>query len=192
MITENRASPIEGICAHLAPGLYAHPLWRSLVLSTKYQSASCLETSLHYILKRLRHERTQSWPWAHEQDLLVLNIPADPKRLRARGFDHAAFFAKAVRHILVPWADVSHSLAKRRATSSNALLPATAVRRANIHQAFVCDQPITKPVLLVDDVCTTGATLEEGVRALRAAGCPRVYVFTMTMAQETAVSHAYK
>jgi competence protein ComFC len=61
----------------------------------------------------------------------------------------------------------------------NAALPTDETRQANVHGIFSVQQRISEPVLLVDDVLTTGATAEEAARALRLSGAPEVHVFVM-------------
>lgn len=187
-MSEEQTEAPKGAEGLLAIGWYAYPLWRKLLTALKYQSAWCLEEAFVSILKRLRQERRATWPWAQETYLLIVPIPADPKRVRVRGFDHTQFLARLVQRVLVPWAEMSPVLQKTKKTFSNARLPADARRQLNIQGAFSCMQPITKPVLLIDDIFTTGATLEEGIRALRVAGCPRVFVLTFARS-ETAHDH---
>lgn len=53
-------------------------------------------------------------------------------------------------------------------------------RLRNLTGSFLCDERITTPVILVDDVLTTGATVAAVSEALRAAGAPGVYAVTAT------------
>ena len=53
-----------------------------------------------------------------------------------------------------------------------------AQRRKNLHGAFAAAARISTPVLLIDDVYTTGSTTETCAGALRAAGAPEVFVLT--------------
>jgi predicted amidophosphoribosyltransferase len=47
-------------------------------------------------------------------------------------------------------------------------------RKANLVEAFACEAPPEGPVIIVDDIVTTGATLAEAARALRVAGVGEV------------------
>ena len=109
--------------------------------------------------------------------MLITAIPADARRKRERGFDHASVLADVVQEILVPWGERKDLLWRKRMTLTNAKLPPDATRSANVADSFQSFGKITVPVLLVDDVITTGATAAEAARILLAAGAPEVHVF---------------
>lgn len=102
---------------------------------------------------------------------LVTELPLHPARRRERGFDQAALLAAGLAaEIGVPW--VPGVLERTRATRAQARLDGTA-RRANLAGALRVANPAMlegRKVLVVDDVITTGATLEAGLSALGACG----------------------
>lgn len=105
---------------------------------------------------------------------LVVPVPLHRSRKRARGFNQAAELAK---HLGVP---VAHALRRVRATPSQTDLPA-ARRHANVRGAFALARraPVSgATVVVVDDVSTTGATLEACARILREAGAKEVRALT--------------
>ena len=101
---------------------------------------------------------------------LVVAVPLHRLRRRERGYDQAAALAAAfARHAGSP---VVAALARTRATAQQARLSAAA-RRANVGAAFAAVEPALvrgRRVALVDDVVTTGATVQAAADALAAAG----------------------
>jgi ComF family protein len=108
-------------------------------------------------------------------DTVLVCVPLAPKRLRWRGFNQAQAIAKEL-------ADIWHipiepdCLARTRETKIQADLAQTE-RRENIKGAFICRNNTrikNKSVLLVDDVVTTGATMEECARVLSKNGAAKI------------------
>lgn len=100
----------------------------------------------------------------------VIPVPLSATRLRERGYNHAAEIA---RHLVPRKLDLA--LCERsRDTPPQMELP-LAERRRNVRGAFRCTRALAgASVAVVDDVMTTGATLDEVARALKAAGAARV------------------
>ena len=114
---------------------------------------------------------------------LILPVPLHPHRLRQRGFNQALLLARVCffehRALIHPGV-----LQRHRAT-----LPQTGLggplRRRNLQGAFSLIQPQmvkNKKILLVDDVFTTGSTVQECARILRRAGADRIEIFTLARA----------
>lgn len=108
---------------------------------------------------------------------LVVPVPGDRRRLRRRGVDHALLLATAVASALGRRAVVRPGLHRARWTRPQAGLSDTE-RRANLEGAIAWRLgPLGgTPVVLVDDVLTTGATARACRAALAAAGAGRVVV----------------
>jgi predicted amidophosphoribosyltransferase len=104
--------------------------------------------------------------------VVLCPVPSARAAVRARGHDHAWRLASAAARALTaagPPADVARLLAPARRTHDQAGLK-TAQRAANLRGALVARRVVSSPVVVVDDVVTTGATLVEAARALRAGG----------------------
>jgi ComF family protein len=105
----------------------------------------------------------------------VVPVPLHPSRRRARGFNQAADLA---RYLEKP---VRHALRRSRATPPQTGLPA-ARRHRNVRHAFVITRAglalAGTTVVVVDDVSTTGATLDACARTLKDAGVKEVRALT--------------
>jgi ComF family protein len=116
----------------------------------------------------------------------LIPVPLARARERERGFNQAALLARRVGGTLgIPirprW------LARVRSTPPQSDLSA-AERRANVRDAFRASARVAgRHVLVVDDILTTGATLDACARALRAAGARRVGALTVARVVHAAV-----
>jgi ComF family protein len=116
----------------------------------------------------------------------LIPVPRARARARERGFNQAALLARRIgRRLEIPVR--SHWLARVRSTRPQSDLSA-AERRANVRDAFRASARVAgRHVLVVDDVLTTGATLDACARALRAAGARRVGALTVARVVHAAV-----
>ncbi|MDP2809831.1 MAG: ComF family protein [Rhodocyclaceae bacterium] len=104
---------------------------------------------------------------------LILPVPLSAARLAQRGFNQALELARPLARALGAPLEISH-IHRRRDTAPQASLP-WKERTKNMRHAFECEIDLTgKTVVLVDDVMTTGATLDELARTLKAHGAVRV------------------
>ena len=104
-------------------------------------------------------------------------VPVGPRRRRQRGYDQARLLAEAACRL---WDVRAEELLRKPVDNSpQSEIKDPAARRANVLGAYrVCCQADLlrgKRVLLVDDILTTGSTLSECARMLKAAGTLRVY-----------------
>lgn len=109
------------------------------------------------------------------REFVIVPVPLAEKRLRWRGFNQADIIARELGHLLdVPAA--TNCLARIAETKNQADL-GQVERLTNIKGAFACanNAPFkNKPVFIVDDVVTTGATINECARVLSRAGAAKV------------------
>jgi ComF family protein len=144
-----------------------------LVHALKYDGLSALAEPMGQSLAPALVE------WGITPDLLV-PVPLHSSRERRRGFNQAALLARSLgERVDVPVA--GRLLRRTRATSPQVRTAGAAARRANVAGAFAVAEQSRVPgrtVLLVDDVCTTGATLRACADALRTAGARTVYALT--------------
>lgn len=145
---------------------------RATIHYLKYRHARQLAEPLGELMARYWQEN----PLPAE---VIVPVPLHPSRLRRRGYNQAALLAWALgRRIGLPVDE--DALCRVRATASQMRLKG-ADRRRNVENAFHCptDRLRGCRVLLVDDVCTTGATLEACADALREGGARQVWALTL-------------
>ncbi|MGE5138685.1 MAG: ComF family protein [Rudaea sp.] len=117
---------------------------------------------------------------------VIAAVPLAPARQRERGYNQAELLARALatstRHPYV------QGLYRTRETADQVGKNA-AERHANVRGAFRADAGAfrKKCVLLIDDVCTTGATLDACAVALQAQGVEKVYGLTVARPRERVV-----
>ena len=115
---------------------------------------------------------------------LVIPVPLHNSRLRQRGYNQSDFFAQGLAEGLgIPW---SNELLKRVKATATQTKKSKSARIKNVQNAF-CATFTTElheqHVLLVDDVITTGATLEACGMAILAAGGKRISVATLAVTE---------
>lgn len=104
----------------------------------------------------------------------LVPVPLHPQRLRERGFNQAEVLARQLA-TLTRRPVTSHLLTRTRATTRQQTLDAD-TRKGNLQGAFSINKAIVPPahVILIDDVITTGSTIQEIAVTLKAAGVRRI------------------
>lgn len=117
------------------------------------------------------------------QNAILIPVPLEKSKLKNRGYNQAQELAKELSKILEVNV-ISGNLIKTRKTLSQKDLSAKE-RQENIKGAFLVKNPIevkNKKIFLVDDVYTTGSTMEECANVLKKAGA--IQVWGITIARE--------
>lgn len=161
----------------VAPYLYEGGIMDA-IHQVKYTGKTYLTKSLGTLLAASARER-----FGNTEGMLMMPVPLHPKRLRERGFNQSLVLARAIAPLLETRIDF---LSLRRVKYTQ---PQTGLkrdeRRRNVKGAFgVTGSPDLKgkTVILVDDVATTGNTLNECARVLKKAGCERVFCLVLARA----------
>ncbi len=105
----------------------------------------------------------------------LAGVPLHPKRLKERGYNQSALLAAGLAVRLGLPVDCS-SLVRCKYILPQARTTSAAERRRNLRGAFGC-RPLTpgRQILLIDDVATSGATLDACAEAAKAAGAESVW-----------------
>jgi ComF family protein len=170
----------EATGAHLVALRYEHPV-DEMIRRLKYHGAIAHARVLGVLLAQCALQRGAVLP------KLLVPVPLHPARLRERGFNQAAALARyAGRMLDIPYA--RYAVRRTRNTPSQTSLD-MGERRRNVHGAFALGGARhlrrlldAGHVAIVDDVMTTGSTVEELRGVLLAAGLSRVDVWAVARA----------
>jgi ComF family protein len=157
-----------------APYLYEGGIMTA-IHQFKYARKSHLAKSLGFLLSYFARK------WLEKTDgILIMPVPLHPRKLRERNFNQSLLLARSAAHLLGAELDFL-SLRRIKYTQPQTGLKSNE-RRKNVRGAFeVLNRNVVKgrSVLLVDDVTTTGSTLNECARTLRRAGARKVFCLTL-------------
>lgn len=160
---------IRSVAPHLAP-------YQEAIHALKYEGVRVLAKPLGKVM-------ADYWRREHRPAIqVVVPVPLHESRLRQRGYNQASLLAKAFcQHTGL---DIETSSLKRERNTRSQVGLSASERWANVSGAFRCaTQALSgKDVLLIDDVLTTGATLEACAAALLQGGVQRVWALTLTRA----------
>ena len=175
------ADPLDNLNTH-APFAYRDPVIRRMIWALKYRGGQTIGMALggrlyDYLLEELAGASEFD---GNDPNFLIIPIPLTRARTRERGFNQAVTIARGlVRRNLARRNGTSNFiiaeniLRRTRDTGSQTVIKARAKRLANMRHAFAVIDPVIvrgKQIIVVDDVITTGGTMNDARRALEAAG----------------------
>lgn len=153
-----------------AASFYDHFLVKTIIINLKFNYLEELSEVLAQLMWRALRFRGIFL----EENWFLSPVPLHPKRQRERGFNQAELLCRHLSRLSgLPWQTV---LSRKSWTPPQAKLRA-ADRRENLKNVFACQKNKVKgkKILLVDDVFTTGTTLNESAKVLKAAGAKEVW-----------------
>jgi len=111
---------------------------------------------------------------------VMVPVPLHPRRLRERGYNQSGLLARQLGR-LTGLPVVEDSLVRLMNTPAQARAANADARRNYVRGAFLCNNENLrgKQVLVIDDVCTTAATLDSCAVALNSAGASSVWGLTL-------------
>jgi ComF family protein len=139
---------------------------REIVHHLKYSDRVSLANPLGDILK----ECLQREPFSGD---LIVPVPLHRARQRQRGYNQAELLATRLGR------PMNTRLLRRRKNTSSQTGLSRIERKRNLASAFEARRDVKGTVIVVDDVYTTGSTMNEIARTLKRAGAERVEVLTV-------------
>lgn len=133
---------------------------KELIQRLKFERAAAAAQPIARLMARSIEQNT---------DMIVVPVPTASRRIRIRGYDQSARIARSLaQRLQVPYAPLLIRLGQQRQVGSDRELRQKQMRHA--FELYPRKQHEHKTILLVDDVITTGSTIEAAARALQQHG----------------------
>jgi ComF family protein len=139
------------------------------------------KTELHTMLSFLARSALEGSGFYEGVDFFV-PVPLHWMRKLRRGYNQSQLVAKSLKH---PQAKVNTDLVRVRYTKAQPVMASEFQRAKNVAGAFAVRRGHTfagRNICLVDDIKTTGATLNECARTLKEAGAAKVFALVLAVA----------
>lgn len=167
-----KKSPLFGL---LVASFYKQPILKEAIHKYKYDFVQSLAKPLACLMIK----KLNGCHWFKKNYTLIIPIPLYKKRLRWRGFNQAELLASQISQSLnIPL--MNNLLIRTKYNLPQVKIKNTEQRKTNIKNAFQINLENqinlkNKTIILIDDVLTTGATLEECARVLQKAGAKEIW-----------------
>ncbi|MBN2457419.1 MAG: ComF family protein [Sedimentisphaerales bacterium] len=182
-------SIIEGICANCrAEKFHFDAIARSGIYTKAMQQMILAfkngKTELDHILTFLANSALQNSSFYNNIDIFI-PVPLHWLKRLIRGYNQSFITARNLNH---PKAKVSTDLVRVRYTKSQPSMASFTQRARNVRDAFAVRRGhkfAGRNICLVDDIKTSGATLNECAKVLKDAGASRVFALVLAVAGQT-------
>jgi len=146
---------------------------RKAIHQLKYRNLKAISSCLAELLA----DYLQSNPLPGET---IVPVPLHPRRLRERGYNQSSLLARELGK-LTNLPVIENCLIRIKEAQPQVKAHNMEERRKNVIDAFMChNEKISgKQIILIDDVCTSGATLESCALALKSKGATSVWGLTL-------------
>ena len=147
---------------------------RKAIHQLKYHNLKAISLCLAELLA----DYLQSNPLPGEA---IVPVPLHPRRLRERGYNQSSLLARELGK-LTNLPVIEDCLIRVKEAQPQVKAPNVEERRRNVTDAFTCqnENVSDKQIILIDDVCTSGATLESCALALKSKGASSVWGLTLS------------
>lgn len=166
--------------AHFLFYFYRHTVVQSILHELKYRNNPDLGRYLGRIHGRLLIENGQYRP---KEDTVIIPVPLHKNKLRKRGYNQAEEYARGLSEVLkIP---VNTTALVRRKYAESLTRRGRLLRWITLQEVYRLERSnevARKHCILVDDICTTGATLERCYQELTKTNISSVSVFTIAFA----------
>ncbi|MFA6391848.1 MAG: phosphoribosyltransferase family protein [Patescibacteria group bacterium] len=161
---------------------YQNPLFQDILHNLKYNFATSTINAFELLLiKYFKQNKTN----LINNNSIIVPIPLHKKRLAERGFNQSELIGIQIAKIMN--VEINTKILQRTKNTRSQMTLNKEDRLKNMKNSFTCPdsrQVIGKNILLVDDVLTTGATLNEAALALKAAGSSSVRAIVLAKGGE--------
>ena len=146
---------------------------RKAIHQLKYHNLKAIS----FCLAELLADYLQSNPLPGEA---IVPVPLHPRRLRERGYNQSSLLARELGK-LTNLPVIEDCLIRVKEAQPQVKASNVEERRKNVSHAFICqnEKVSGKQIILIDDVCTSGATLESCASALKSKGASSVWGLTL-------------
>jgi len=164
---------------------YRHPPIKKALQLFKYKGKKVVAVIFSEMLYgKIIEELSDLQVMENFREPLLIPIPLSPKRYRERGYNQAELLCKELTkidqdHIFILKTDI---LIKSKETEHQARIKDRALRLKNLKDSYAVkniELIKNKNIILIDDITTTGATLNEAKKILKKAGARKVIAFTV-------------
>lgn len=175
----SKHKPCATFC--LSPFSYDNNLIKNLLHKYKYEFIKDIGYDLaNFMIESINKSKLFSYSAIKLTGFLIVPVPLHKKRLVWRGFNQSEILARKISEKLN--IEFAEALKRIKNTKPQIEMADEKQRQENIKDAFICENPLeikNKIIILVDDMITTGATLEECAHVLKQNGAREVWALTV-------------
>jgi len=151
---------------------YSDPVLKKAIQKYKYKNANELTIFLSSLMIKSLDNFISRLSLEEKNKIVIIPVPLHPKKEKSRGFNQSFLIAQIIsEHFNIPLDTAS--LKRIKNTSPQAQIKNKDTRLKNMEDAFQMNKHAdlrNKNILLIDDILTTGATLDECAKALKVSG----------------------